>query len=288
MSRAHEDGLQRPAKKARTNTRLVPLLVALLLCTVGPFLLWRAYITLCWWERRSWMREQIAEIKSGEDSGLFNPPPQFVDLVMNDPECVGKVQSIGFLTEFGPYPVSDQRLAPLGQLPNLRSVTLNETVGTSAFLECLRGNESIARVGLYSNYLSNELMGVDEVTDEGIESIAQIPNLEYLVIWRMLSYRSDLTPLRDHPGLRSVELWYYRGDAAREPIPSAHLDVLGSLPSLRFLSLWGGEITDETMETLKSMSGLEELSLPATLEQAEELRRALPELRYCRDSVDGP
>jgi hypothetical protein len=217
------------------------------------------------------MAQKIARIKSGETSDLWNPDPEFVDLVTRDPECVKKICGLVFLTELTTSDVSDQRLARLAELPNLRRVALNDTVGTDVFLKHLRRSESLTSVEFCRSRLHGE-----GITAKGIEHLAEIPNLRRLQILFGVSYRMDLAPLEKCLSLERLLLGYYNEGSPSEPVPADHLDVLERLPKLRSLSLEGCKITDQTVDRLKAMSRLEELDIFATSEQVEELRRALP------------
>lgn len=211
--------------------------------------------------RKGWVERQIAEIKLGETSTMSLLYPELVDLVMNDPECVEKIRVV----DLKACVVSDKRLARLGELPNLGHIDLEETDGTDIFLRNIRGTESVDSLVLH----------LTDVSDKGIQYVAEIPGLKALVIVPARSDRYDLNALRNHPTLESIELVY--GDSER--LPSAHLRVLKSLPSLRCVMLHSRQLSDEEVETLKTMSTLRRLYAPVNSKQRKELREALPHVR---------
>jgi len=128
--------------------------------------------------------------------------------------------------------------------------------------------ESVRRLSLTSGY----------ITTESIQLIADLPNLEELDIDPVRGKTVDLKSLENHPHLKLLALGYHPDRELKGPVPLEHLAVFKTFPNLRVLYLSFGDVTDEAVDTLKSMSHLEELSLDeASVEQIAELRDALPD-----------
>lgn len=244
---------------------------------------------------RHLLKERIASIKAGETDTLLNVDPVFVDLVMSDSECVEKTRGLMFYDlEFASeYPdVSDPRLAPLAQLPNLDYAVFSNTVGTDTFLMQLQQNPSLTRLHLSTTYLKGEAVGALSSNDIG--HIARIRQLKTLELHGAVSRRTDLRPLANHPSLETLLLQYHHDPKhLSEPIPSHHLEVLRSIPKLRCLRVVNCEITDEAIESFVLMSGLMELDIRVkSVQQMERLRIGLPHAkispgRRLQDELDS-
>jgi hypothetical protein len=217
------------------------------------------------------MEQQISRINRGETDSLINPAPEFLHLVVADRDCATKVQEVHLSNDlWATYDtIADSRFAQLRSLPNLERVYLVKMFyGSNVFLKNIRGMKSVRSMGMYASGISSE----------GIQYIAEMPNLDMLSFGPVVGDRIDLDPLKNHPKLRRLQIEYHSDPPYRGPVPNEHLDVLKRLPNLRFLSLSFCEITDEAMETLKRLPSLEHLSVrEASFEQIKELRQALPD-----------
>ncbi len=253
------------------RTLLLFVLVASVICAV-PVMVLKL-------RDRHFVKEDIAQIKSGETDALLNVAPAFVGLVTDDSECVERIRGLQFSDrEFSlEYTdVSDPRLAPLAQLPNLDYASFCNTVGTDTFLKHLQRNQSLTGVHLYTTHLKGETVG--DVSSDGIGYVANIRQLKRLDLHGAVSRSTDLRALVNHPSIETLLLQYHHDPQhLREPIPAHHLEVLRSIPNLRHLRVACCEITDEAIESFEAMPELLELDIPAkSAQQIDRLRVALP------------
>jgi hypothetical protein len=199
---------------------------------------------------------------------LHDPVPGLIEEIVRDPACAENVEHLVF-TEFGPD-LSDSRYDHLQRLRNVRTIYLYCTGNTDEFLANVSGMVSLES-------LETELA---DVSDEGMEHVAQCANLKKLVLYggRPSVGNVGLAELEGHDRLESLALINTR-------ITDTGLKSVNALVSLRSLTLFNDfanrepHLTDEALIGLRGLSSLTSLHLGGTwfTEAAvDELRRVLP------------
>jgi hypothetical protein len=141
----------------------------------------------------------------------------------------------------------------------------------------------------HTDEMVNEFAGMPEVTsavfdmtdlsDEGVEAIARLPNLSELTLYGGRPGVGDrgIRFLAGHQNLTKLKL-------VNTKVTDDGLDVLAKLPALTDLTLFREKwrdthLTDDAVEHLKQLQGLKKLSVSGgwmSPKAIEELRKALP------------
>lgn len=167
------------------------------------------------------------------------------------------------------WPSVDEALAHLGNLGQLRNLTLTKSLVTDAGLPHLEG---------LSNLQTLMLRGCNEVSDAGLSHLRRMTNLKGLWLEDTRITDGGLVSLRGLAQLESLNL-------ARTRVGDAGLAQLECLTRLKFLGLDQTAVTDAGLMHLKRLTSLEELRLNGTKTTdtgVEELRKSLPNLRVGR------
>jgi hypothetical protein len=164
---------------------------------------------------RALMTQQMEQLKRGEINCLVQPDPRFIDELLAGPVCTANIRDLYLGCD-----VSDQRLARLRELPNLKCIVFLFAENPDIFLERLRGNATIEELTFDHSF----------VPSRAIEAIASLPNLKSLALPLDRPKAGKLHGLKNHP---TIEKLYLRvADLDESLIP-----VLQTLPSLRRVTI---------------------------------------------------
>jgi hypothetical protein len=169
-------------------------------------------------QRRAIMDEQIKAIKTGEVDCLVHPDPLFIDIILADAYCANNIHDLYLGGD-----ISDDRLAQLRELPNLKCIIFLRAENPDEFLKCIRGTTSIEALSLTMTHISRI----------GVDAIAGLPNLKSLCIPISGLKSTDLEGLKNHLVLEHVFLTEAEPDENLIPI-------LQSLPKLRSVTIHFG------------------------------------------------
>ncbi|MGV3609002.1 MAG: leucine-rich repeat domain-containing protein [Planctomycetaceae bacterium] len=179
-------------------------------------------------------------------------------------------------------------LAVVVKLPNLKGLHWDSELTTDGDLECLRDNLKLEELHLRGNTLHDAgLEAVSTCTNlerltfmygefsgPAIRSLEQLQKLKYLKLFEVSFPRESVASLAKLPKLESVYL--------SVPLLPEDLALLGSMTTLKSLTLSGTKLTGEGLKHLTQLKELEHLEANMTLVRDEDLAcfRELPRLRY--------
>jgi hypothetical protein len=160
--------------------------------------------------------------------------------------------------------ITDEQLACLEGLSDLRELDLGRTRITDKGLAHLRGLTSLQTLSLVRA----------PVSDDGLAHLKGLRNLRSLYLVRTQVTDASLTSLKGLTGLRELTL-------VRTPVTDAGVAHLQGLTDLRLLNLTGTKVTDRGLAELKKLTKLRTLSVGRTEITDKGLvhLRALPDLR---------
>lgn len=184
---------------------------------------------------------------------------------------------------------SDAALAGVSAASELERVTLSHVPFTDNALPPFQGLEKIKELTIVrsqidgsglSNFSASPiekfLLTGDELTPEGMESLASLSNLKELVL-QTNSVTVDEIPALGK--LRQLEIL----DAKRSEVGTGGLAVLTGLDQLKILRLNSANVDDDSLAALNSLTSLEELELlSSSLSDAGLSQLRLPNLRSLR------
>jgi RNA polymerase sigma factor (sigma-70 family) len=215
--------------------------------------------------------------------------------------------------------VSDEGLKRLGEFSLLRSLGLFKTRVTDAGLADLRGLDRLEFLDLGGTAVTDEglpllsgLPGLQAlylnqtaITDDGVAALKRFPALGALNLEQTKVTDAGLADLQQMDKLQKLYLAYDKItddgaarlakldrlaelDLSRTGVTDDGLAHLKGLRLMAWLMLNGTKITDAGLAHLKGMKYLHELDVidtPVTEQGADELRKALPEVRVLRVSA---
>ena len=157
---------------------------------------------------------------------------------------------------------------PIGNLTDLRILTLNSTGITDKGLEHLRPLRSLRALELTQSSIGNQGLAVLKdlpaleylslntgVTDAGLKQVAQVSSLRWLRLADGKMWGPGLAELAKLPRLERLCFW------GGSPISDRHIKYLEGLTRLKGLTLWGSGIslTDTSLASIGKLKSLEEL-----------------------------
>ena len=175
------------------------------------------------------MDEQIKAIKAGEMDCLVHPDPQFIDAILADKNCAKNIRDLYLGGD-----ISDKRLARLRDLPNLKCIIFIHADNPNAFLESIRGTNSIEALCFTMTHISRQ----------EIEAISSLPNLNSLSMSDIRLKSLDLEGLKNHHKLENVFLFTPEPDEKLFPL-------LQSLPRLRSITIYSGKDSNNYEQLLR-------------------------------------
>jgi hypothetical protein len=162
----------------------------------------------------------------------------------------GPAVSVNFNVPAGDKPVllDDPDLIPLGKMPKLRQLALQQTKISDKGLEPLKGLKMLESLTLGQER---------QISDEGLAHVVGLTGLTQLLIPGTALSDNGLGTLKGLVNLRVLDL-------ASTAVTDAGLKHLASFPRLESLSLSGTGVTDAGLAQLKGLPGLLHLHLAET------------------------
>jgi hypothetical protein len=198
---------------------------------VLSFVGWWAEVTL--WPSRSRLKHQIADVKAGKTTAIYEPDPQLLEELLQDEQCASKVSEV----LISPVNVSDKRYRLLKHFPHLEVIRL-EYIGrehvedVDRFLENIQGMASLRELWFHHAPFSAA----------AARHLSRLPHLTRL----QLDNASDTT-LRDISGLARLE----ELDLAYGTVGDVGVEYLKGMAKLQTLRLWYTAVTNEGVKKLK-------------------------------------
>ena len=169
---------------------------------------------------RALMTEQIERIKRGEINCLVQPDPRFIDDLMADTVCTENIRDLYLGGD-----LSDQRLARLLELPNLKCIIVLFGDKPNVLFDHLKGNAKIEEITIDRTHL----------TRKTVDCIGSLLNLKSLCFPVEGLNPDDLHGIANHPAIEKLYLGRAESDDGLLPI-------LQSLPRLESVTI---QILDE-------------------------------------------
>ncbi len=216
--------------------------------------------------RQSFRDSYIAEVRSGERTGVEIRLPVCLEDLVAEVDCVPKVRWMHIWMA----DLSDERWRLVKQFPQLERISFYDSRGADTFFRNIQGMESVESLNMQQT----------GVSDEGLQYIATLPDLKSLEVRGPAVTNAGIGQLRGHAALETLVL-------VNTNVTDEGLGALKDLPRLRSLVLCdetprGLTFTDAGLEHLKELTSLEDIELSggwASEAAVRDLQEALPECK---------